>query len=339
MIQMNRSHRARSVLLAGFLSLAAACSSAKKNETQPVVPPGAKTATATQENPSQKGAAEIVAPGHVIALSSLSDSNLNGRYRVDFEGNLKLPYNVVMKADGMAIGDLARAAQNAFAQYFKAAPNLQANIVERQVWVDVRGLVSKPAQVLVKPETSLDELISKTEGLQKSLDQTPLAQYVRIQQKKETRVIKLSDYYTGSDSLVPRWEGGDTVFFQRERGDTATTTGVDPRYIQILGEVRTPGEYLYNENVDFLYYLSKAGGPSTQADLTKIWLIRGQGKDKETIDFDLEDVDDLPALRGGDIIIVNADRASPFEVTTRVGSSIAAILGSIISIVLIIIAL
>ena len=302
------------------------------DSTQPAVPEittevvkEAGSAAAAVRNSDQ------IAAGYLIKLEALEDANLNGEFRVDFDGRLKLPYDVAIDAEGLTLSKLTQAVRSAYKPYFRGAPSLSVSIAEKRCYVDVEGLVLKPGQYLVKHDSTLDELIAQAGGLQQGPGGGSFAaRYAHIEQNKGMTLVRLSEYYAGARELVPAWEGGDRVFFQSEGKDAASATAAGRYYVQVLGQVSKPGEYAWEDGADFFFYLSKAGGPTQSADLDKIEIIRLQSEKKESIVFKMKDVRGIPNLRGGDIVVLHAEKPRNFiyNITSIIGSLSTSVLAA-----------
>jgi protein involved in polysaccharide export with SLBB domain len=293
------------------------------------------TGGGANENTGGKAALKVrghdeVAPGFEIKVSSLEDQNINGKFRIDFSGKLKLPYDVTLNTDGLTRDALKSKVNESYAKFFKSQPKIGVSVVEEKYWIDVRGLVEKPARVLVQRSASLDEALAQAGGLLK----TATAKFVRIQQGEGSVTIKLSDYYSGNtQDKVPSWQGGDVVFFQSDRDlDEAAADG-EKSYIQLLGEVKNPGEYRYSRKADFYDYLARAGGPSDKANLLKIEVIRNSSDGRTSSRFELVPKD-IPQLYAGDMILVHSDKQTPSERVVAMAAGIAGILNTMLLIIL-----
>lgn len=84
-------------------------------------------------------------------------------------------------------------------------------------------------------------------------------------------------------------------------------------YTQIWGQVRKPGFYLVPDDTDLLTLISLAGGPTENAKLSKIRIVRA---DEESAEgevlwinvkkyLDTGNIDLIPVLKPGDTIIVS----------------------------------
>src|SRR5262249_37304168 len=90
----------------------------------------------------------FIAPGFLVAMRSPDDKKLNGEFRVDFDGNLSLPYDQTVNASGLTVSDLEKKLTDLYRPYFKTSSSIKLHVTERRYWVDVRGPVQKPGQYL-----------------------------------------------------------------------------------------------------------------------------------------------------------------------------------------------
>jgi protein involved in polysaccharide export with SLBB domain len=275
-----------------------------------------------------------VQPGYLWEISSVEDKGINGKFRVDFDGKLRLAYGIVIDTNSGAnsapnsfsVEAMRQKIIDSFRPFLKSVDQIRVQLLQRKIWIDVRGLVNKPGKFLVSRDESLDSILAEAGGVTPNSQ----AEYVQIQQSGGARAISLSDYYdTGNSSLLPAFEGGAVFFVQRKNEVSAALAESSHPVIQILGEVKNPGEISYRPNGDFLYYLTRAGGPSSVADLERIELIRYVNGRRKSQVYDWEDAHQLANLRPEDLIIVHSDRPSRFERVVQIGAGFAAILSAI----------
>jgi protein involved in polysaccharide export with SLBB domain len=82
--------------------------------------------------------------------------------------------------------------------------------------------------------------------------------------------------------------------------------------LYIWGEVKSPGLYYVETNADILELISLAGGPTSDADLGHITLVRGQAGEKEIIinlgEYLAVGKSEEPIfLKSGDILIIKSN--------------------------------
>jgi protein involved in polysaccharide export with SLBB domain len=323
----------KTVLVSFSLLFALGCSSAShRDDSQSRDVYEQTKANMSRKEEIKPRAPNEVAPGYEIKLSTNDDPHLNGKFRIEFEGRLKLPYNVNIVTDNLTLDRLKAKINEAYAKYFKTPPDIRVSVSEERYWIDVRGLVEKPGRFLVKKGSSLDEALLMAGGLQKNGN----VAYVKIQLGKNSTTIKLSDYYSGSpQDRIPPWRGGEILFFQTDRPQTAVLGDTEKTYIQFIGEVKAPGEYRYVENADFYYYLVKAGGPTERANLTEVRIVRNGIEGKKVLDFDLDNIKEMPPIEPGDILFIQADKASGFERKLPLIAGIVGIISSVLLAILV----
>ena len=282
----------------------------------------------------------IVAPGFEIELTSPADEKLNGKYRVAFDGIVELPYGVRVRAAGLSDAQLKKEIGRAYTEYFRSEPNVLVTVSSRMYWVDVRGLVDKPGQYLVRRDSSLDEVLSAAGGLANGKsDQGADAgvRYVRVTQAGRAILVNLADYFAGLQPVSPRWQGGETLFVQTSAAGGAASGAAGPAVVQVLGQVKNPGEYQYSAEQDVVDYLVRAGGPTERATLSRVEIIRRDGAEKKAILFSLEQSEErlaVPALQAGDILMIHADNLTETERATRTASEISTIITGIATVVI-----
>jgi len=113
-------------------------------------------------------------------------------------------------------------------------------------------------------------------------------------------------------TLLAQSEGG----FSNSSGSiylySGTLTGSEQLKIKtyIWGQVRNPGLYIIPDNTDLLTLISSAGGPTENAKLTKIKIIRPSETGDSVIIVNLKEytktgnLDLIPILKPGDTVIV-----------------------------------
>jgi protein involved in polysaccharide export with SLBB domain len=267
-----------------------------------------------------------VQPGYLYEISNINDNGLNGKYRVDFDGKLRLTYGVVIDTTNLDEADVRAKIIEAYRPFLKSADSIRVTVIQKKLWVDIRGLVNKAGRYLVEPDASLDEVLNSAG----SIVQNSQAEYLKIQKKSGVVAVSLTEYYdTGNANGIPRWEGGEILFVQRKSEVSSSLITASHPVVQVLGEVKTPGEIAFRRDGDFLYYLTKAGGPSSVANLGKIEVIRWQdGKRKSTV-YDWDQSRQLVQLESGDLIIVHATQQTPLERTIQSAAGVGAVLSAI----------
>lgn len=263
--------------------------------------------------------ANEIAPGFTLLISNSADRSINGEYEVPFNGILELPYDVQVKADNRTPTELAGDLNQAYGKYIKN-PRFRVLIQKRQYAVDVRGLVEQPGSYVLDVHEGLDAALGQAEGLKKDPNGKPIARFVRFTQLGKSRVVTLQDYFSGTEGVLPPLQGGERMFFQSEGPSKYSELR---KYVQILGQVSSPGAYPFQDQSDFMQYLTSAGGPTAQADLTRMTLLRRENNKVSQLEVDINDINGSPQPQGGDVLIIHANNRTPLERDTSVASAIA----------------
>lgn len=323
--------------------LAAAFGSASDPGTMEVVDPAAPK---TKDNfpaatlPAESGgtAAEerpnTLAPGFLIRLGHQEDRDLNGSFRINFDGRIELPYNVMIRAQGLTMDEFRQKVLEAYKPFFKSGIRLTVELVEKAYYVELRGLIAKPGKYRVKSDTSLDEVIATGGGFpgangQNSQDTAP--HFVKITRGETVKMVNLEDYYkSGNGRDTGAWRGGEVLFFQKE-----SATATDPNsitignQIQVLGELKRPGEFGYREGADVYFYMAESGGPTRDTDFGRVQIYRGQPGHRVMMEFELEEPEKVPPIRPGDILVFRSDMPTKFQKSIATGANIGTIITAI----------
>ena len=121
---------------------------------------------------------------------------------------------------------------------------------------------------------------------------------------------------------------------------TGSLTGTEQLKIRtyIWGQVRNPGLYIVPDDTDLLTLISSAGGPTENAKLSKISIIRSTIEGDKVITVDLKEyletgeAELIPILKPGDTVIVSGSTYYAFTKAVNWLSQIAVILSVYIAI-------
>ncbi len=293
-----------------------------------VLPPvKAGEAEAPAERPN------ALAPGFLIRLGHQEDRDLNGSFRIDFDGKISLPYNVSFKAEGLTMEEFRQKVMESYRPFFKSGVRLSVELVEKSYFIELRGLITKPGKYRVKSDASIDEVIAMGGGFPVAQDSQP--RYLRITRGEQSRVVSMDEYYkSGSLRSAMQWRGGEVVFFQKDTPYTDLGGGEPSNQVQVIGELKRPGEFAFRPGADVYFYLAEAGGPTRDLDFFKIQIFRGPPGKRVMTEFDLEHPEKVPLVQAGDILVFQSDKPSPFQKHVGTAANIASILTAIALLIL-----
>ncbi len=268
-----------------------------------------------------------MAPGFQFYLNHPSDDKIKGRFRADFTGILRLPYNVRINVRGLTFNELKKKVLSSYAKFFQqGVDNVDFKLLYRHYYVEVRGYVKKSGRYLVTRKEGLDKVIDKAGGLKGDLKQNFYK--ASIKQIKTSYSISLNQYLqnnTYTNSFV--WTGGDSIFISEQ---DESEMGADLPIVTVLGGVIKPGKILFKDKAPIFYYLSKSGGTVPSLAYKESYVIRNNGKKISKIKFDLTDMAAIPAIMPNDIIMLQADKRTGtdkiFERTSQFSSILLTVL-------------
>ncbi|MFA6303652.1 MAG: SLBB domain-containing protein [Legionella sp.] len=174
----------------------------------------------------------------------------------------------------------------------------------------VFGEVGQPGRYNFNDQLNFLDILSAANGPTEKADLRDVHVIDRQGVYPQVIHVNLALYFeTGDAELIPKVLPGDAIYVPQKNKDyTETNTR---HVIKILGEVKNPGRYRYASNMTILDLLAAAGGPTTQALVSKILVINmGTKLETQASTFNLlkfsksGDLSMLPALREGDVIYV-----------------------------------
>lgn len=264
-----------------------------------------------------------LSPGDWVEISEAIDPKLNGKYQVEFDGSIHLPYQIQISTEGLNLSEFKSKLIRIYQKFYRNPLQFQISWGERRRWIEVGGLVVHPGRILVRPQANLDEIIAQAGGL----TPTSPARFAKIEDEIHSSVVSLGDYFDrGEDTGIPDWQGGERITLLRESPEPP---------IHLLGEVRSPGDIPYQQGADFLYYLNQGLGPTQFADLQKIELIRGSSGQPFSKRFNLNERSDHPALEKGDTLLIHSIQPGLFERVVQAMTGVGALVASVAALVLI----
>lgn len=276
---------------------------------------------AIKDIPQFEETEDLMAPGFLFSLSHPSDAKLQGTYRAQFDGLLKLPYDVRINVKGLTFEELRKKVAEAYSSFFqRGAQDVSFRLQSRDYYIEVRGFVKKSGSYLVKRKESIDKVIDMAGGLNGKINQDFFI--VSIKQQNISYSVSLNQYYENNVLGTSfTWTGGDVIFVNLSSEES--TTDVAPT-VEVIGGVASPGKTLYRDDANLFYYLSKRGGVIPNLGYEEAFLIRKTSRGLERINFNITDMSTIPSIRPGDTILLSAERRTTWdkiwERATQVGT-------------------
>ncbi|MBC77951.1 MAG: hypothetical protein CME64_18240 [Halobacteriovoraceae bacterium] len=300
-------------------------------ESTPVVKQNGRLVTDFKDVPQHKARKNKIAPGFLFYLNHPSDEKLKGRFRVDFNGRLRLPYNVVIKAEGLTFREVRDEVLKRYSKFFqRGVENMQFKLLRKDYLVEVRGFVKDSGRYYVSRKEGIDKLIDKAGGLRGDLQKKFYK--ASIKQQGVNYSVSLNQYFQDSKySNVFTWTGGDKVFItELDESEMTSTLPI----VTVLGGVRSPGKTLYQDRAHLFYYLGKSGGAIDNLDYSESYVIRTTEQGLKKIKFDLNEMNAIPAIAPNDIILLQSSKRTTADLVFQRLGQIASIITSIALLIL-----
>ncbi|OAN16821.1 sugar ABC transporter substrate-binding protein [Photobacterium jeanii] len=170
------------------------------------------------------------------------------------------------------------------------------------------GQVGAPGRYAFNSDQGFLDILSAADGPTGEAD----IQEVLITHRdgKTTKVSRfnLARYFqTGNEALLPNVVAGDVIFLPQ------VDAIADTQAVKVMGAVKSPGRFNWNDSMTFLDVLALAGGPTKEANITNIRLIKENRQAQENVlYFDLDNFITeggsfaaLPRIAAGDTIVID----------------------------------
>lgn len=262
----------------------------------------------------------VLRPGDVLWLGMPNEESFNLDVTVNRNGMITVPEVGQIQVAGMTLSAAEAQIKNQLKDLFVDLSGFDITLSQRRLMLQVLGYVKKPGSVDLSSSATIQEAITQAGGL------LPGAQLNRIQLRRGNEVTTF-DYKhyldSGDSSSLPQLQSLDTVFVPASElfgnvqmsFDAALKAGQaggdSTAAIQILGEVKKPGHFDWQESLTLLDLLSLSGGPGKDADLASISIISSKDGKLSNQKFDLAGfiskgglVSSIPTLSPGDTIMV-----------------------------------
>jgi protein involved in polysaccharide export with SLBB domain len=228
----------------------------------------------------------------------------NARVRPD--GMISLPVVGEVRAAGYTPADLQREIASLLRRYVKGEPIVTVSVLQfNSLKVNVFGAVKNPGSYTFAQSPTPLELIAKCGGMTENAE--PSSARIISADGTIQRVDLSSAILSGGQ--LPRLNAGDTLFIPAGEFSSQTTA---PRSIRItvLGSVRSPGTYDFQDTPTLIEVLSRAGWTLNETALEEVRVVRTVSGRSESVRVNVKrflesgDPSLLPVLESGDLILV-----------------------------------
>ncbi|MGB1272061.1 MAG: SLBB domain-containing protein, partial [Endozoicomonas sp.] len=195
--------------------------------------------------------------------------------------------------------------------------------------IKVFGEVLRPVTFRYREGVNLIDAILKAGGVSRYGD----LKKIRVVAGNDSKIFDLKKFLEmGDKKSLPELEEGATVYIPKKGevikdavGDGSWHKLATKDTVKVLGSIRKPGRYKWSDQIDFMDYLTNAGGPSDNADLSKIQVLLPDEKGEAASQvFNLQQFIEqggswskLPKIVGGASIIIPQVLGYPADAKTQ----------------------
>jgi protein involved in polysaccharide export with SLBB domain len=313
------------MLSVGFLG----CSSSipKETELQAIELQNKKIKTDNEFQFASVEESQLIAPGDLIQLSYTHDVQLNGKFRVNFEGYLNLPYSIKEYVVGLELNQLKTKIKSRYTHLYQNVDEIKIQLRERKRWVQIAGDVASTGNRLVDVNANITQILAQKDmQASESVTQRKNLKYLKIKFKNSSLIIDLKKYFNNEYPWDERkWHGGEILSFQSH---ASPDDGEFPM-VRVMGEVSEPGSYELESGIDFYSYILKAGGIKPTANIEHVYLIRGGQFQRQIVEMSLDEINRIGKPQPNDTIVLFQDRSSTTERQLQMAASVASILSAL----------
>lgn len=248
-----------------------------------------------------QGAPRIL-PGDSLRITVEGDESLSRVYVVDATGAFRMPLIGLVQAAGRTPDELAvEIARRLREGNFYRDPKVVVEIAQRaEAKVTVQGAVRRGGEFTLQAGWRLGDALQAAQPT----DTADLSA-VRLERLSGERLVINFLKFTqeADEGANPILQPGDRIFVPLRAGG---------RSVLVLGAVRSPGAFAYEDAKTLIQALGKAGGTLPEADTTRIQIRRANRAEPITVNLNTLQGD--IELQGGDQITVPFRSARQFIV-------------------------
>jgi polysaccharide export outer membrane protein len=289
----------------------------------------------------------IIGTDDILNVTFWQQPDLNSRVKVRKDGVINLPIIGEVKAGGLSQKKLSLSILEKISLYNVNISQVSVTVEEynhRKIYV--QGEVRSPGAFGFETIPDLWGAIREAGGPTGFADLSSVS-IIRGDQESKVLIVDLETKLKASSLKgLPKLKPKDTIWIPRS--SLFTTSGQPPpaslkkgKLYSIWGEVRSPGVYPLETQIDLVEAISFAGGPTPLADLEKIKVLRKGNPEGLLQIVDLEDSvekgNPSPFLiLSDDTIIIPEKKPGPFSKMWRFTREIIPLAGAIASVYLLV---
>ncbi len=259
-----------------------------------------------------RGQDYIIEPEDNLKITFWDDKELNTEAKVSRNGEIVLPIVGAVKATGLTPQQLSVRISEKMSLYGKVISNVSVEILEygsKRIYVT--GEVKSPGKYSFEVMPNLWEILLEAGGPTESAMLGDVAIVRRAEGGKVYKADVASAIEKGELDTLPKIRPGDTVHVPsvEEAGGGSSSPIIKSQVVYVFGAVGNPGPHFIQKGTDILEAIVRAGGPSSNANLSSVSYISKSEPNPTTTQIDLEryierSVPNMITVKPGDSIFI-----------------------------------
>ena len=222
----------------------------------------------------------IIGSGDEVSVTFWQDPQLNLQCIIGDDGTITLPVGGVITANGLTLEQLGHAIVQRISLYDRRITQASVRIVNYgSQKVYVMGNVRQPNKYTFEVIPNLWQIITEAGGPTENANLSHVLIVRKTGETPQTIEVDLAQILRSRDfQALPSIQTGDNIYIPAVVGNVPSS-GMDALQPQqnvlfIFGEVGHPGVFTFNKELNLLEALITAGGPTAQAQLDNVRVVR-----------------------------------------------------------------
>lgn len=243
--------------------------------------------------------------GDIVSIKTEYKSIADGQYTVNIEGNLNIEKIGLISVTNKTVYQVEAEINQKISDFFKNE-KVVVNYEKINSNVIILGDIEKPGIVSISKSLKLVEALSYAGKIRYNeyLTEKPNIYCRIIRSNGKSIIVNISKMIE---------EGNGLYNIELKRNDCVyifTSAQKEKSNVYVLGEVKNPGEYSFNEKLNIVQAIAKAGGINQDGNYSGVYLLRTTEKNQNEI-YDMQlnrqisgSLKNMIEMRDGDIVYV-----------------------------------
>ena len=252
--------------------------------------------------------------GDIVRITVLDEPDLSGPFQVSSLERISYPFLGNINVKGMTVEDLNLYLTMKLMEDYLVNPIVTVSVESyKSKKVFIQGEVAQPGVYYLKEKSGVLNLLLESGGTTKDAsEEIVILRSTGSPEDGESEnfeqiKINLKELLGGDQKQNIPVQNGDIIFIANASGGQFRTEG---RFVNIMGEVKKPGNYDYRLGLTVLNAILEAGGFTEYAAKNKVRVIKKIGDSQKVVISKLDDLvkrgkfEEDVLLEPGDLVVV-----------------------------------